>query len=315
MPARVELFAGRPITPDCETCPDGVEVALTAVMWGVPDAVDADGLGVSVGEALADETRFLQAVADRVNAPGPCCITAGFRVRYDPTRTVRETAEEVAAFLNGVAVAMAQAPFVARVRFHLIGFSAGGQVAINVASRVLSMIPRAPTVPLQDRLWCGRLLGEKGGLAILVETDLVTIATPLGSSGGVFGIITGLSELAGFLAGLGRRLARLFASARTFATSVGEDDYGGPRPARLCRYVGIVTCGDYDSSPGAEEDPRDDPARLGAWQPQVVALRREAGEPTRHTDAAAVAVRRFPGAFALGCACISAPAGPGECED
>lgn len=179
------------------------------------------------------------------------------------------------------------------INFHLIGFSAGGQVALNAASYLW------PGYFRQPQEWCG-LPAAVFPNPVPSEVDVITIATPLGSSENA--LVYALSEVAGFFASLWTWAAGQFVPESVFNHSIGEDDYGDPVPGNLCRYIGIVTDSDFDSSWGAEEDPCDDPYRLGDWQPLHMTRADIAGiqlpadaDPLtpRHTSAAREA--RLPG--------------------
>jgi pimeloyl-ACP methyl ester carboxylesterase len=202
------------------------------------------------------------------------------------------------------ALGLVNRPDVARVRFHLVGFSAGGQVALQMADLLPDRLPKSISPAL---LWCGAPLAPLG--TIPATTDVVTIATPLGSSGPRgWNVETVASEIAGFFSWIARLGAQLVGSDQTFTLSINEDDYGGPRPVGLCRYVAVVTSRAYDRSWGAEESPAGDPYRLGAWAPDVLNLGVQNGLPTRHTDAPRGILAQRPALFAAACDCIPRPA-------
>jgi hypothetical protein len=304
----IRQFAGALVLPECESCPDGYGLSLTVYFPGAIDGV-RNGVGISTGEGGADQRHFVSALESKLEEGEPCCLRLGYEVRYDPRRTAKQNAETLAALLNGLAQGLAALPGVVTIQYHLIGFSAGGQVALNVAPRLWEAFARSP-LP-----WCD-LPGEDFQPVVPAEIDLVTIATPLGSSGNV--VVYALSEIGGFFAFLGRGLLQLVSSDWVFNASIGEDDYGGSAPAGLCRYVAIVTADDFDESSGAEEDPCDDPRRLGDWQPRTLRMGRSdfagvplppapAGSPPtvpRHTLAPLAALRLYPGLLDATCSCI-----------
>jgi hypothetical protein len=286
----------QPTPPDLAECDGGYQVAITVYFPGAIDGFDTDGLSVSTGEGLEDENRFLPALAAAIEAESePCCLRLAYRTRYFRA-SARRNAELLAAILNGMGQTWANMPGVMKIHFHLIGFSAGGQVALNVASGLWPAYPSQVAMPP----------------IVPSEVDVVTIATPLASSSNP--LVHVVSKVVGFFAWLGRQLAKVFSPDNVFNASIGEDDYGKPVPSHLCRYVAIVTSSDFDHSPGAEENPCDDPVRLSDWKPltlsmtqqDVDALPPDPANPVtpRHTIAPFAALQLHPGLMAPGCGCI-----------
>jgi pimeloyl-ACP methyl ester carboxylesterase len=128
-------------------------------------------------------------------------------VGYDPRERASANAEQIAAELELLLAAEAVSnDWVRKIWLHLVGFSAGGIVAVQTASR-LRCEPRLAR-PL--RSWCGVPLEP----VVPVEMDVVTMATPFDFPWYVSALAT-----------IGTALANALGLAVTFEWSIATNDY------------------------------------------------------------------------------------------
>jgi hypothetical protein len=314
MSARIEVVAAAPIEPTCRECPDGGDLAITVFFPGTGDDTNAANEFVYTGSAGQDLESFVAALSERIGRASRCCAQVLLRVHLDATRTAEENAEDVAGEAGRLATLYAAGtPWLRRIYFHLIGFSAGGIVALHCARKLPCRVTGTFNTfdPVPARTWCGRLLAPPNDPRIPASIDVVTIATPFMNFGAAFERFR--------LVSLALRVYRALARATPFVggtlafdISIGLNDYGGPPPVCLCRndaptpdrrgLISFVTSAEYDDTSGADRDPTDDP-RLRGWEPFVRRLLRAPGERLAHTSSPAKALAEFPDVLVPGCRC------------
>ena len=262
--------------PDCQRCPRGAELSITVFFPGTGTADDGRIT------YTADETAFEQALQERTAADRTnCCQKILVLVGYDPRERARANAEQVATLLEALLAAEAvNNDWVTKIWVHLVGFSAGGIVAVQTASRLRC----APRMARPGRMWCGVPLEP----VVPVEMDVVTMATPFD-----------FSWLVSVLAGIGTALAERLGLAVTFEWSIATNDYGGERPSCLCSFTAFVSSDDYDDSSGADSPPDD---RLDDWNGEVIDVAAAPG--LTHVRVPAKVLADHPGKLDGRCACV-----------
>lgn len=220
----------------CRDCPDGAGLSVTVFFPGLGDSV-VDGRFEYVLETQMVLASYQRHLGERIDPTAtrhdgvpapltpPCCAQVLLAVELDPRRTVHENAEDVSLELRGIVERAVKPPtsWIREVCFHLIGFSAGGLVAIDTAretsERLLVLyggcaVPRPP-----GQTWCDRAAPSE----VRVGIDVVTIATPYDGAPFVPEVLAELGLLFSFRD-----------SPTRFRDSVGAEDYGGgPKPACL----------------------------------------------------------------------------------
>jgi hypothetical protein len=276
VPASIRRAVRSRTSPDCEQCPCGAELSITVLF---PGAGTVDGGRIVYS---AQETAFEQALEDRISPDeSACCPKILLVAGYDPAERARANAAQIAAILDALLAAEAVTnDWVTKIWVHLVGFSAGGIVAVQTASRV-GCGPRAAR---PGRSWCGRPMEP----AVPVELDVVTMATPFD-----------FPDFVSFFASVGTFLADLVDSDSTFEWSIGTNDYGGRRPSCLCRFTAFVSSGDYDDTSGADSPPDD---RLGAWN--AVKFDVPSGPGLTHVGVPARVLADHPGTLDGRCGCV-----------
>ncbi len=227
---------------DCRACPGGATLSVTVFFRGLGSVRGfADLL---LGQNLApsrEEAHFPQRIVAKLGATerDPCCRHEIVTVDHDPKLSIRRNATLAArAIRDGLLARGTGYPWLNKIHLHLIGFSAGGLLALEVA-RKMSTAP-VRTAPM----WCN--LG-KTALAP-VEMDLVTIATPFDVEydGGFFDFLGLFTELG-------------------FFGSIAASAYGGPPPTTLCAFTAFVSSKVLgDETSGADRDPKED-EQLPGW--------------------------------------------------
>jgi hypothetical protein len=278
------------LEPSCQNCPNGAALALTVLFYGAGER----GFLIAVVRYSREESMFPRALAEAlVRAPHECCRVQMLIVQHDPTATIGENAEAVAARIDrAVEEAVAGSPWLTKVHLHLVGFSAGGLLALDTAA----------LVDLRARVrvaaWCGRKMPRE----VPVEMDLVTIACPFGLAYPFSGtLVSGLPW--------------------TYESSVGAGDYRAPAAGRLCSFTALVSSARHgDESPGADRDPGSDPILdplldgLDPTKKRIVLLREtytpadpdDPSDPERvtHVQLLERALGDFPWALLPRCACV-----------
>jgi pimeloyl-ACP methyl ester carboxylesterase len=202
-------------------------------------------------------------------------------VGYDPRERASANAEQIAAELELLLAAEAVSnDWVRKIWLHLVGFSAGGIVAVQTASR-LRCEPRLAR-PL--RSWCGVPLEP----VVPVEMDVVTMATPFDFPWYVSALAT-----------IGTALANALGLAVTFEWSIATNDYGGDRPSCLCSFTAFISSDDYDDSSGADSPPDD---RLDSWNAKEIDVPEAPG--LTHVGVPAKVLAGHPGKLDGRCACV-----------
>lgn len=246
----------------CRRCPCGIDVALTVFIPGKGDSTDDDGMYLYDTESTIQE--FLDGLGAKIEAGGPpeedpgpstCCVHQILRVSLDSDRSVRQNGMDVANRLTTLLRAASQASGVRRMFIHLVGFSAGGMVAVEVARGISEGVRRdgegCSLRRPRARQWCGHDVEQ----LVPVVIDVVTIATPYDPA---------------FLMELGADLGMLLVGGwpAEFCTSVGALDFGGDsRPTCVCGYLAVVT----DSADDEAGDQRPG-AEVEEWHPTIVEL-------------------------------------------
>ncbi len=319
MPSSVSVAASNGSIPTCETCPppDGGAVAILVFLPGVGDSAQ-DGQFVYT----TNENDFVARLTDRIGGDATaCCRKHLLTASYDARQTAAANASRLAGIIDGLVDLEAIAnPWVTRIHVHLVGFSAGGIVATQIANALdcsvrfgnvappnqytypgLDMLPNAEELPAA-RWWCG----ERLALEIPVQVDVVTMATPF-DIGGFF------SPLVSFFATIGTFFAEITDTILdthfTFDSSIGKNEYGGPRPACLCNFVSFISSSDHDDSSGADKNPLDD-SRLAGWGVKATPVER-GNDPAlpnlSHTSVPLHVLSNAPDIIDGGCACIRSP--------
>jgi hypothetical protein len=314
MPARTEIVPIAPFEPTCKECPDGADLAITVFFPGTGDDTNDAKEFIYTGDAGRDLESFVAALSERIGRSSRCCVQVLLRVHLDATRTAEENADDVARQVNTLAASFAAgSPWLRRIYFHLIGFSAGGIVALHCARKLSCRFTGAfnTFVPAPARTWCGRPLAPPGDLRIPASIDVLTIATPFMNFG------AGFENLR--LVSLALRIYRALSGVLPFIDgtlvfdiSIGLNDYGGPPPVCLCRndaptperrgLISFVTSSDYDDTSGADKDPTDDP-RLRGWEPVARRLVKGPSERLTHIRSPSKALAEFPNVLVPGCRC------------
>lgn len=267
MTARIRLARSRQGTPLvrridfsdpalCRRCPDGIDAAFTVFIPGKGDSTDDQGMYEYDTEDQIQD--FVEGLGTEIASGGPggdtsgpyeCCAHLVFRVTLDSDRTVRQNGQDLTSRLATLLRAAAQASGIRRLFVHLIGFSAGGLVAVEVARGLSDDVQRdggdCSLRRRRPRQWCEREMPSR----VPVKIDIVTIATPYDPS---------------FLIDVGAALGMLLGGwPAEFCTSVGALDFGGgSRPVCVCNYVAIVT-DDTDEEAG-NQHPDDE---VEDWSP------------------------------------------------
>jgi hypothetical protein len=237
----------------CKDCPDGAGLSLTIFFPGLGDDV-VDHEFTYVPESQAAMAKLQRRLGERIDPtarkPGvagpaapPCCLQLLFAVELDPRRTVTENAQDVATELLGIVERSARSSsssWIREICFHLIGFSAGGLVAIDTAKvaseRLVARQGRCAWPREAGQTWCDRPAPSE----IRVGFDVVTIATPYDGF------------VLEFLPELGLLFSCLAPDSRFF-NSVGARDYGGgAKPACLRRFTAFVTREEDDDDAGGQ---------------------------------------------------------------
>jgi hypothetical protein len=236
------------LTPDCENCPRGAGLSLTVFFYGIGER---SFLSTTVRYSR-EESMFPRALAEALaRGPHECCRVEMMIVKHDPSGTIAENATAVAAAINQATdAAVAGYPWLTKINLHLVGFSAGGLLAVDTASRV-DLRTR-----VRDAEWCGHRMPRE----VPVEMDLVTMATPFNLEFFGAGTLT-----SGF--------------PWTYESSVGASEYQAPAPGLLCSFTAFVSSSSHgDESRGADRDPGTDQrldamlSGLNAAQRHVVPL-------------------------------------------
>ena len=247
----------------CKDCPDGAGLSLTVFFPGLGDDVVDHEFTYDAASQEA-QAGFQRRLGERIDPtarpPGaagpaapPCCLQLLFAVELDPRRTVNENAQDVAKELLGIVERAVRPPssWIREICFHLIGFSAGGLVAIDTAKvaseRLIARQGRCAWPREPGQMWCGRPAPPE----VRVGFDVVTIASPYDGF------------VLEFLPELGLLFSCLAPDSRFF-NSVGARDYGGgAKPACLRRFTAFVTAADADDEAGGQQ-PGDGVAGWGA---------------------------------------------------
>lgn len=308
--------------PDCGTCPppDGGAIAILVFLPGV-------GTDVQDGRFIytTNEDRFVSELTARIGGDTTaCCRKHLLTASYDPRQSARENASRLAGIINAIVDFEAVAnPWVTRIHVHLVGFSAGGVVATQIASALDCSVrfgnvapPNQYTFPGFDTLpdpeeipvarwWCGESLA----LEIPVEVDVVTMATPFNIGGSFSWFTSFFATIGTFFAGIidsfTGTIDALSDTHFTFRSSIGENDYGGAPPGCLCNFVSFVSSSVYDTSSGADKDPTED-SRLNDWDVKTVnvALGTSFGLPNlSHTSIPLHVMSNAADTIDAGCSC------------
>ncbi len=244
MPVGVKKMADNYFIPTCNPCYTGWDLSITIYFRGLGDK------GKDGKVFAAEKIVFLGVLASKAKTvtANECCRKMLFAVNYDHTKTARQNADHVIAYFNNYFANIISNPDfkltgLRKIFFHLIGYSAGGIVAINTAESLPCHYDAL------GRVWCGRRMPDQ----IPVSIDIMTIASPLnlGSPG----------------AGAGTGFCKFFGSKNTLGCSIGKSDCGGQPPECLCNFTAIVTDPQSDTTPGGGKDPQKD-SRLEGWNPQ-----------------------------------------------
>jgi len=202
---------------------------LTVLFFGIGER---SGLNTTV-RYRRREAMFPHDLAPALTRPPhECCRTELLLVKHDPSATIGENAQEVAKRIDrAMRKALNQDDWLLKINLHLVGFSAGGLLAVDTASRV------DVSTRVRDKRWCGNEMPRE----VPVEMDLVTMATPYNLSWTIAStIVSGLPW--------------------TYESSVGASEYRAPAADRLCSFTALVSSASHgDESPGADRDPADDP--------------------------------------------------------
>ena len=238
----------------CRDCPEGAGLSVTVFFPGLGDDV-VDGRFTYVPESQIVLDGFRHWLGRRIDptAPRPaheaapvvpaCCMQMLQTVEHDPYRSVIENAEDVAVELLAIVARAAgriRLSWIREVCFHLVGFSAGGLVALDtakiVSERLVAQHGRCAKPRPAGQTWCGRPAPPE----VSVGIDVVTIASPYDGAPFVPEVFAELGLLFGF-------------DESRFRDSVGAQDYGGgPRPACLRRFVALVTEKGADDAAGGQ---------------------------------------------------------------
>lgn len=325
MPASISVVSNSSY-PDCGTCPppDGGAIAILVFLPGVGADVQNGRFTYTMNEDMF-VSRFTARIGGDSTA---CCRKHLLTASYDPRQTARENASRLAGIINGLVNLEAVAnPWVTRIHVHLVGFSAGGVVATQIASALDCSVrfgnvappnqytfPGFDTLPHPEELpparwWCGQSLA----LEIPVDVDVVTMATPF-NIGGFFSPVVSFGAtigtfFAGIIDSITGSIAALADTHLTFRSSIGKNDYGGAPPACLCNFVSFVSSSVYDDSSGADKDPTQD-SRLNDWSVKKVnvALGTDFGLPNlSHTSVPLHVMSNAADTIDAGCNCTQAP--------
>jgi hypothetical protein len=210
-----------------------------------------------------EEQAFPPALAAALTrAPHECCRVELLVVAHDPTATLAENAAAVAEALDRkIDEAVQGSPWLTQVNLHLVGFSAGGLLALDVASRV------RVAARVRTAAWCRHDMARE----VPVEMDLVTLAAPFDLSIPFAGTVaSGLPW--------------------TYESSVGASEYVAPAAERLCSFTAFVSSKRHgDKSRAADRDPREDARLHTLWNGlnptrRRVELLREAYTPADPDD-------------------------------
>jgi hypothetical protein len=331
----------RTVSPEdinCDNCPLGAAIALTVFLPGVGNGLDGSGRLDYVNPELVDPDTgqpgfnaieaFLGKLVERFQAGSEqaqeepcaavCCQRWLYEASYDPGESARQNARSLRQMIETILQTMAGLRYVTKVYLHLVGFSAGGFVALNVAEEMMTCRVERRVAPL----WCGR---DLGGDFIPVEVDVVTIASPFGNDFGPLGIDPPvLNTIFEFFVGLTRPVIgpalQFFGVFHPFGYSLAENDYGGAPSPCACedasKLVALVSAEEVGGSAekgdpyAGDRDPTAD-HRLEQWRPAVVDLD---GQLDDHThDLLPLAILAKPELAKYldpGCACVEVPPAP-----
>ncbi len=294
--------------PCCRDCAKGACLSLTVFFRG---------LGRQIGPVIrysAEESNFpRQLTARLLEGEQKCCRKELMIAGYDPELNIPRNASALAAMIRANLANKGQVyPWLTKINLHLVGFSAGGLLALEVA-RTLDISP-----VISAAMWCD--LPKNPSVAI--EMDLVTIATPFDLE-----IDLGFADFWAWV-------REYFGDGAGFFTSVGASEYGGDGPpATLCAFTAFVSSEKHgDDSPGADQDPRED-EQLPGWFDDNSAIPAKAVIPLKdewplpddeddeddpnhvsHTAVLPKVLDTFGSVLAPGCACLvpPTPSSPGD---
>lgn len=322
MPPKIEVRATSRPEPDCERCSTGAGVAVTLFIPGLCDDADDQGRCVYRTTNLSEfETAFADGVSswssisgDAENKSTFCCQKIFCAAELDPCMTARENADALRSQLLDLFEDLSRKEWVDFIHLHVLGFSAGGIIAVNLISGMPCSIDRP------DSVWpCpGMLPGP-----ITIQIDLVTMATPFGRPGLlelplIRPFFDSLARwiLTPILIRIGRRgCLRGWHNRMPLLHSLFQNDYEDLMPKRVdgrscvCRFVAFVSSSEHGDSDGGDRNPAED-ARLEAWKPEVVLLRDGwSGREVSHTEVPKELHRdeNYRRVLDPGCACTEVP--------
>ena len=278
------------LDPACDTCPRGAGLSLTVLFFGVGER---SFLSKTVRYSRR-ESRFPSALAAAlVRGPHDCCRTELLLVKHDAASTIGENAAAAAARIDAIIKrAVKRYDWLLKINLHIVGFSAGGLLALDTASRI------DVSTRVRTKQWCGNEMPRE----VPVEMDLVTMATPFNLSITIAStIVTGLPW--------------------TYESSVGASEYRAPAPDKVCSFTALVSSARHgDETAGADRDPSADPrlnALLSGLNPtkkRIVKLRDtyrpndpdDAKDPQHvsHLEVLEKSLADFPWALVPRCSCV-----------
>ncbi len=290
----LEWVGGNGVVPECELCAAG---GIWSVSVWFPGKGELDRrCQIDYGRAEADFVAALGGEISREtrNQGELCCVRDLYRVRYEPRRTAGRNGAAIARAIDrAIDEKVRSSPWLAAVKLHLVGFSAGGVVAVHAAGD-LRCRPRRR----EQGDWCDRRLDP-----VPVALDIVTMAAPfnLGHDSGLAGAFRFFATVGGFLLTFPLSPFSWFLRCLAFYSTI-PGYYGGARPACLRQFQAFVSSRAHgDDSDGADQNPRDD-ERLRDWVTTVTRLAPAfAPDTVSHAQVPAKVLERFPEVFNPGC--------------